>query len=174
MNVDRSNPEELSAAYRAALRAEMVSTVDGTRPARIPRKAKLAGAGVAAIAVLGSGAGFAYSQILDAPVTDHSQARCYSSANYVSGDDFPGTTVAAADTGSAVGRVDSAIDACGAVWRAGILRHGVDGVTRVGGSQAVYPVPQLFGCVMPNGQAAVFPGDGTCGEVGLPAVTPGS
>lgn len=174
MRVNRSNLEEMSAAYRAALRTEMVSTVNGTRPARAPRKAKVAGAGVVVFAVLGSGAAFAYSQISNAPVTDRSQARCYSTAKYVSGADFPGTTVAAVDNGSTAGRVDSATEACAAVWRAGILRQGVDGVVRGDPSRAVYPVPQLFGCVMPNGQAAVFPGDGTCAAVGLPAVTPGS
>ena len=135
------NSEELAPAYAAALRAELISTVASGRTRSVSVKAKAVGVGAVAFAVLGSGAVFAYSQISDGPVTDHSQARCYSSAAYASSDDFPGTSVAAVGSATAAGRVDLAVDACSAVWRAGILRQGIDGVVKSGNADDTsYPV----------------------------------
>lgn len=164
MSADRNTRDEMSSAYQAELRAELISTINGTRAARVPRKAKMAGVGVVAAVVLGSGAGFAYSQISSAPVTDHTQARCYTTtAAGVNGDDFPGTTVAVADGSS----VSDALTACADLWRQGVLRAGGSNA-QAPDPDGTFPVPQLTACVLDNGQAAIVPGTaGTCHSLGL-------
>lgn len=123
---------------------------------------------VATVGVLGGGGAIAYSAISSNSVTDKSMARCYTAADYRSGADFPGTSIAAADSASgAPGAVHSAIDVCAALWRAGYLQWGATEPDR-SPSRSVYPVPALVECVMPNGQGAVFPGTAaTCQKFGL-------
>lgn len=104
-------------------------------------------------------------------VTDKDTARCYSVAERHDGSDFPGMSVAVAHPNSdVVAQVEDAVASCSLVWRDGALEVGKrrpqpyrPGVDR--------PVPPLVGCVLPDGIAAVFPGDTqTCSRLGLPAV----
>jgi hypothetical protein len=125
-------------------------------------------AGIAAL--IGAGSAVAYSQLAPtAPITDKHSARCYSVASYVSGDDFPGTTIAQPDSSTKAGEVGDAVDACTALWRAGILQLGVrTAVVHPGKNQ--YALPPLVGCVLPDGRAAVFPAPaGSCIKLGLQA-----
>ncbi len=163
-----------SLAYRAAFRQELVRTVSAG-PRRRTSRVRAMLAGGLGICVVGGGAAVAYSVISQAPVTDHRMARCYSSDEYVSGPDFPGTSVAEAGTASAPGRVGDAQRACAAVWRVGILRPGVNGATAPPANAGPFPVPDLFVCVLPDGQAAVFPtfpgNTSNCSEFGLPGLS---
>lgn len=164
--------DTMSRAYREALRGELVATADAGSAPRTSRRPRIVAAVAGVVILAASGTAVAYGQLSHAPVTDRSSARCYSSAVYVAGDDFPGTTVAAASQAAGTARVNSAIDACAAVWRAGILRPGRQGVIRkpsLNRTTAVYPVPHLFSCVMADGAAAVFPGRRSCAAVGLPS-----
>jgi hypothetical protein len=99
--------------------------------------------------------------------------RCYSGISTDYGDDFPGTTVAVASSpGSTPADVPpQLVQACAAVWRAGILQLNQ---SQVGGAPAgTYPVPPLVACVLPSGQAAVFPGQpDTCDGLGLAPLEP--
>jgi len=158
-----------SVEKKRALQASFVGSAPQRRPRRRLR-ITLASAGTAI--VLGGGGAIAYSAIATNSVTDESSARCYSVASYSSkgGDDFPGTSISAVDAGDAPGRVTSAIDVCASLWRAGFLQAGVTGQVR-NPTQATYPVPALVGCVMANGQAAVFPGTAAiCSQFGLVAI----
>ena len=101
-------------------------------------------------------------------VTNTSQARCYSVAS-TSGDGHF-TTIAAAGQPGSVARVDHALSVCGDLWRQGFLRTGASGISRPPAGSAAYPVPALVVCTMPDGIAAVFPGDAlTCAKLGMPA-----
>jgi hypothetical protein len=156
-------------AYRSAFRHELVQRISKSQRTAPRSRAKLLAATGVGVCVLGGGATAAYSAISQAHVTDHAVARCYSSDVYVSGDDFPGTTIAEPDSKDGHGSVTSALEGCAAVWRAGILRIGANGATAAPVESNNFPVPHLFACVMPNGQAAVFPGtQETCATLGLP------
>jgi hypothetical protein len=68
--------------------------------------------------------------------------------------------------------VADALASCAAFWRAGILQAGSsEPIVHPGGS--VYAVPALVGCTLPDGSAAIFPGDPeTCAQQGLAAEAP--
>jgi hypothetical protein len=161
------------APRRAALRALLVETASASRPAAPyrPRSRILIG-GVAAITLVGGGGAIALSQLGSSSVSDRQSARCYSEASYSPGDKFPGTTIGQPNSATGSGQVDSAIEVCAALWRAGILQPGVPtAVPRP--DKAAYPVPQLVACVLPDGRAAVFPGaPGLCLQMNLAAATP--
>jgi hypothetical protein len=153
-------------------RALQALFVGPTKPARrLGRKLRITIAGTGAVVVLGGGGALAYSAISANSVSDETSARCYTVAQYsAKGDDFPGTSIAAAGTADAPGRVTSAVDVCASLWRSGFLQPGVPTPVR-NPDQASYPVPALVGCVMADGQAAVFPGTtATCNALGLVAV----
>jgi hypothetical protein len=114
----------------------------------------------------------AFALLQPKPVTDRSQARCYTVATYTSGKSFPGSSIGEASSGSERGRVEDALEVCAAMWRAGILQPGAPrAIVHPGKPQ--YPVPALVGCVLPGGAAAVFPGPpDTCQRLGLPGEAP--
>lgn len=160
-------PRPLPPAVRDA-QSRLLAEIVGRRRPRwrsrfviFPAALVLAGGGVAAAVRASLG-----------EVTDRDTARCYSVAERHDGRDFPGTSVAVAHPDSdVVGQVEDAVATCALVWRDGALEIGKrraqpyrPGVDR--------PVPSLVGCVLPDGSAAVFPGDAqTCSRLGLPAVS---
>lgn len=130
--------------------------------------------GVAGAALVATGGAVAYSVMSSTPVTNKSDARCYTEAKYVKGDNFPGTTIAQASSAGHVGQVDSALDTCRDLWRQGFLELGNPRVNGDTDTTLHHPVPPLVACVMPDGRAAVFPGSVTCSSLGLvpPTVRP--
>jgi hypothetical protein len=121
----------------------------------------------AAVVVVGTGAAaFAVAQYQ--PVTDTTQARCYTTAD-PAGTSY--TTVADASGPGGQSRVRDAVAVCAGLYRQGFLRVGAAGVVRPTGS-GPHSVPRLVACTMSDGAAAVFPGGpATCARLGLPAAT---
>jgi hypothetical protein len=144
-------------------------TGDGRRRGRKP---VLIAAGAAAI-VVGTTAGAIVYVQHSQPVTNKSVARCYTEANLGGGDQFHGTTIAEAGVpGSRAPQVDNAVSVCADLWRQGFLLPGAAGVARQPNTKAHHLVPPLVACVMPDGTAAVFPGNPrTCASLGLPRAT---
>jgi hypothetical protein len=99
-----------------------------------------------------------------APATLPNEVRCYAVASLEFGDNFPGTTTIQSENAT-TGEIDlvlSAVEQCASLWRQGFVVEGV-------GTQ---PVPNLVACVLPEGAAAVFPGeDDTCRQLGLPRLS---
>lgn len=107
-------------------------------------------AAVAAVSLAATGAGV---YIQSSVASDTSQVRCYSQQSRDFGKGFPGTSVALDATGSL-----TPTQQCALVWRDGILRPGLSRPQNPDTSRRG-PVPALQACVLPNGMAAVFPGD---------------
>ena len=134
---------------------------------RRKRRFAVAGAGVAVVLCTSAGA-FAYVQ-QSQPVTNKGEARCYTVASLAGGDHFHGTTIAAAGKPGSTTQVNQAVSVCAALWRQGFLVPGAATVGSPRSGTADRPVPPLAACVMPDGTAAVFPGDSrTCARLGLP------
>ena len=134
----------------------------------------VAGAGVAAVVVVGGVA--AAGSVLSARDADvRNSARCYSAVSSDFGDGFPGTTVgvAAAPGQSAADVPSQVVELCSSVWAAGVFAPGgAQASASAGGKSGTLPtdgpVPVLTACMLPSGEAAVFPGPaGTCGQLGL-------
>jgi hypothetical protein len=171
----RELPAERIDELRAELELFVASELMESRRRRRgwwSRRGTIIGAGIGIVAIGSGGTALALSLIKPAPVTDTSVARCYSVVTRDTGTTFPGTTIAEPSSTEGAGRVLAAVETCSAVWRAGILQLGVrTAVNRPTNSQ--YPVPALVGCTLPDGIAAVFPGDAqTCEQLGLAAELP--
>jgi len=124
--------------------------------------------GIAAIVLLGTGAG-TVAYIHAQPITNKTEARCYTTASLAGGNNFRGTTIAEAAPPGSKGQVDNALSVCAALWRQGILAPGTGPRANSTNTSANHHVPPLVACTMPDGTAAVFPGDGrTCARLGLP------
>lgn len=137
------------------------------------RTAVVAGA---TILTIGGGAAAA-ATILDhlnpEPATVTTSGRCYWEISSNFEDDFPGSTAVAAtrSDGWTPEVVSNLVQMCAAEWRAGALwdDQGENGPQP--SATGDYPIPELVPCVLPNGQAAVFPGDSaTCDRLGLPGL----
>lgn len=127
--------------------------------------------GVAALVLAGGGTAAVALGVLGRDhVTDHSSARCYSKVSKNFGENFPGTTVASpADSRGQDGQIRAPIATCAEAWRVGEMQG-----IRPDQANPPYLVPDLVGCVLPGGSAAVFPGPATtCHELGLPDALPG-
>jgi hypothetical protein len=129
----------------------------------------------ATVIALGGGAAAAavVYQLAPQHATVSSHGRCYWQVSDEFGDDFPGTTAAtdADDKGWTPDVVATLVDGCAAIWRAGAFQEGKPGIRSEVRSAGDYPVPPLVACVLPGGEAAVFPGDpATCADLGLPAL----
>lgn len=99
---------------------------------------------------------------------DRSLVRCYTTTELGRGDDFSGTSMSVGDNHGLV-PVERALEACGDLWRQGVLTRGA--AQPSGPRPTDVPVPELVGCVDPDGFAAVFPGGGgLCTSLGLPAL----
>lgn len=99
-------------------------------------------------------------------------ARCYSEVSSNFSSSFPGTevTIAPLIVGSTNTDVPSqVISLCSASWRLGFARPAPGAPASSGNN----PVPSLIACVLPSGEAAVFPGDAaTCTKLGLSLMSP--
>jgi hypothetical protein len=169
----------------AARRAADMSLLAGiaASPGRQPRISRRGWttAAVAACAVAACGTASAIVFLPAQPARVHDSARCYLRASTDFGDSFPGTTIAMAiavphgqpppSKPPAVNVPAQAISVCGALWRQGFLRPGAARIARPAPGTHD-PVPPLVACVLPSGQAAVFPGTThTCARLGLPPMT---
>ena len=160
-------PAREYASARATATEQMLADVvaGSNAPAGHRRKAVtwVAGAAVVGVAV----AGAAVAREAFAPAPDRSLARCHTTADPGRGDNFAGSSVAAADANGVVA-IDRAIESCADLWRQGMFTLGSDhrvGEPNPAGSAAV---PPLVGCVDPDGVAAVFPGGkNLCTSLGL-------
>jgi len=147
----------------ATLVREHPSRRGGRKPALL--------AGAAAVVIGTSAGAIAYVQ-QSQPVANKGEARCYTVASLAGGDNFHGTTIAAAGTPGSRAQVNLAVSVCAALWRQGFLQPGAAGIARPRGTTGRHRVPPLIACVMPDGTAAVFPGDSrTCANLGLPRAT---
>jgi len=152
---------------RTAMRHQLEAQVTRGRH----RRPLLIAASAAIVAVGTSAGAYAYVQH-SSPVTDKSEARCYTVASLSSGPESFTTIAQATPAGSTrPARVDNALSVCGALWRQGILRPGPQGASGsiTPGQAGALPVPPLTACVLPDGTAAVFPGThSTCATLHLP------
>lgn len=157
-------------AERARAARSQLEQIVATRRGTARRRAGLvACAGV--VVVLGTSAGAVAYVRASAPVTYKTEARCYTVASLAGGDNFRGTTVADAARPGSTAAVDDALSVCAALFRQGFLRVGAAGMPPPGPGigKPDHRVPRLTECVLPDGTAAVFPGNaGTCQRLGLP------
>jgi hypothetical protein len=131
------------------------------------RASALLAAALTAVAILAAGGtALAREYFGSAPVTDRHTARCYSTVSRDVGPDFDGATVGAPHPSTGGDDVVAPLAACAEAWRLGVMTH-----VRPDRAHPPYPVPDLVGCVLPSGIAAVFPGSvHTCRHLGLPVV----
>ncbi len=123
-------------------------------------------AGASALLIGGTAAAYVAFKPATVPVAD--ETRCYTKASLEGDKDFFGTTVSQAWSADGTRSAASAVEACSAVWRQGLLQLGSK---QVGGPDTGtdHPIPPLMACALDNGVAAVFPGDEqTCARLGLP------
>ncbi len=136
------------------------------------RTAVVAGA---AVLTIGGGAAAATTIIeYFKPATVTTSGRCYWEVSRNFDNDFPGSTAANATRSSdgwTPDVVSNLVEMCAAEWRAGALWQDRGDPTPEPSPTGEYPIPELVPCVLPNGQAAVFPGDSaTCNQLGLPGL----
>ena len=150
----------------------------GTRLASTRRRGTVIA--LAAVGFTGVTAAAAYTVLKPEAATVTDSARCYATVSTARGDSFPGTTISVAPP---VGQPrpstpEQAISICAVLWQRGFLTpagfrapevpRGPDGLP-----PATNPVPPLVACVLPGGQAAVYPGPETvCDQLGLPLLAP--
>jgi hypothetical protein len=101
-------------------------------------------------------------------VTNTETAYCYGSAS-LSEDN--GNRMEFATQGTAEAPRDAAasgVDICAAYWRSGVFQFGKPPDINAVPTGNAYSVPPLVACVLPSGQAGIFPGDDTtCESLGL-------
>jgi hypothetical protein len=154
---------------------ELLRALASSEGGRAPRRARrgVVVAGFAGMTLLAAGGVAAAGALLAAqPATDRSVGRCYSVISSNFGDDFPGSSMSnAARPGQTAPELPPvALENCAAVWRAGALS--APGTQPVPDAAGEYPVPPLVACVLPSGEAAVFPGPpSTCASLGIPELS---
>jgi hypothetical protein len=163
----RTLPENRAAAMRRQLVAEVVG-----QPRRRRRRLLFAAGGVLVVAGA-TAAGYAFVPHSQ-PVTDKGSARCYTVASLSAGpQSFTSIGVATEVNSGRPGQVTDALGTCASLWSQGFLRAGPQGAgvpTARPSPGADNPVPPLVVCVLPDGTAAVFPGDkSTCAALSLPS-----
>ena len=145
-----------------------------SRPRRRTVRRKLAMVGIAVgLGLTGTAAAATIVHLTSAPVTETDLARCYAVDSLAGGNDFRGTSVAAAGSIGSHAQVTNALSACTLIWQDGLMAPGA-GAKMTPSERAHlnpdHPVPHLVVCVLPSGVAAVFPGNKeTCQTLGLPA-----
>ena len=154
----------------AAVRRLLESEVSRSRR---PRKRLLITVGATLVAAGAGAAGYAYTAHT-APVTDKSEASCYTVASLSAGPESFTQVGEATRAGSPTrAQVDNALSVCADFWRQGILSPGPDGARGLPNPAGRHPVPSLVACVLPDGTAAVFPGTrSTCAALNLPNAVP--
>jgi hypothetical protein len=160
----RTLPED----RRAAMRHQLTAVVAGSHHRRRPLAIAASAVVVAAATSAGAYAYVQHSQ----PVTDKSEARCYTVASLSAGPESYATIAQATMAGSPrPAQVANAVSICAALWRQGFLHSGPQGARgrATPGPAGSGQVPPLVACVLPDGTAAVFPGTApTCATLGLP------
>ncbi len=160
------HPATLPARRRGPAREQLETVVRSSPQHRTWRRpVVLAGASGALVVCTGMAA-IAY--VKSEPVTNKTDARCYTIASLDNGNDY--TTIAqAARPGAPDGRVTDALAVCATLYRQGYLRPGIPGMVPQPNTTITHKVPRLIACTMPDGKAAIFPGrPGTCAKLGLP------
>ncbi|HEX9032217.1 MAG TPA: hypothetical protein VF834_10260 [Streptosporangiaceae bacterium] len=155
----------LPARRRKAARRQLEDVVrrSGARSGRRHGKPAAVVAGAAAMVLATGAAAFAIASYQ--PLTNKSQARCYTVADATDG---YYTMVFAPGTLGGRSEVRRAHDACAALYQQGFLRVGAN--ERAKSSTGSHRIPALVVCTLHDGSAAVFPGSpGTCANLGLPA-----
>lgn len=161
-----------SARWDADIRM-LAAVTDGTgaRAANVRWKRRIVVASASTALLLGSG-GVAVALVHRAAQLASVQniGRCYVEASSDFTEGFPGSSVsnASSNTGEEGSAVPSTLmDECATLWRLGVLQADQSRRDAVPGTN--FPVPDLVACVLPNGQAAIFPGNSsTCAGLGLP------
>lgn len=158
---------------RGAMRQQLETLVAEHTGRRHRRKPAFIAIGAAVVLSTSAGA-FVYVQHSQ-PVTNKSEARCYAVASLAGGDQSYSTIAEAIPAGAPPGskaQVDHAVSVCAALWRQGFILPGADRVAPPRNTTANHRIPPLIACVMPDGTAAVFPGNSrTCANLGLPKAT---
>jgi hypothetical protein len=154
---------ELPAGRRTAARLQLEQVV--ARSAQSARRSKSAVIAAGAVAVVVGAGAAAYAVAGFQPVTDKTQARCYTVADNGSS---RFTTVAAAGRSGSTAQVQDALSICAALFRQGFLTAGGPGINRHADGKPDHPVPRLAICTMRDATASVFPGSAsTCARLGL-------
>ena len=159
---------------RRAADQEMLRTLVVSDHARTPRRTRRVAvvSVIVGLGVVAAGGAAAAGVLLAAkPATDRDTGRCYNTISTNFGDDFPGTSMsnAARPGGTEPELPPVAVENCAAVWRAGAMT--APGSHPSPNAAGEYLVPPLVACVLPSGQAAVFPGPpSTCASLGLSAL----
>jgi len=166
-------PQRRAEAEKKLLRELTASTAS---PSVRRRRVLVVGA-FAAVALGGASAAAAYTVLAPERATQRDSARCYTQVSSDTGDGFPGTTIAIAQEVGGPPKQDvppEAVQVCAVLWRQGFLTEAGPTAPPDGGPPSDHPVPELVACVLPSGEAAVFPGDAqTCSELGLPSLGEG-
>ena len=171
-----SVPEHRRSADKQLL-AELVSSQSGApkAPLRwVPHTVRgVIVAGLVVCTIVGGGAAAAVLLRPQNP-TVRNEARCYTKVSTDFSASFPGSTITILrpNGGGYADVPDAVIAACASGWRQGGLgqpRPGPNSPPPTG----QFPVPALVACVLPDGEAAVFPGGPkTCEQLGLPRMSP--
>jgi hypothetical protein len=178
---DRLEPRaDRAAADKAVLARVMAEPCrDRTRPGMPRHRPRLSGrlivVGALAAGVLAGGTAVAAVLLTPQRPTVFDQARCYSEPSNDFSAEFPGTSITMATGVGQSGTLDvpdEALGVCSAAWQQGLLVYGSPGALPKPG-RSDNPVPPLAVCVLPSGEAAVFPGGSdTCSSLGLPPMAP--
>jgi hypothetical protein len=166
----RPIPAPRRSADEAMLRAKVVANHGQAPTRRRPRFVTVAVVGILGVIAVG-GVAAAGAFLAPKPATDRGTGRCYSTISSDFGDHFPGSSMgnAAPPGGAAPALPPLAIADCAASWRAGAMTF--PGTHPSPNAAGDYPVPPLVACVLPSGEAAVFPGPpSTCASLGLPTL----
>lgn len=167
----RRVPLHRAEAEKQLLR-ELTASI-ASQPVRHRRRVFVVGA-FAAVGLAGASAAAAYTVLAPERATQRDSARCYTEVSSDTGDGFPGTTIAIAQSveGPPPDVPPKALQVCADLWRQGLLTNAP--FPPDGQPPADRPVPELVACVLPSGQTAVFPGDAqTCSNLGFPLLSEG-
>lgn len=139
-----------------------------SRTNRISRRRASFLAVVLALAISG-GTAAAVTLLSPQNPTVRASGRCYARVSSNFARTFPGGSVSVlepnrSDTADVPSQI---ISACAALWRQGAIGQPSQGPDSSRSSQE-FPVPPLVACVLPNGEAAVFPGsENICIRLGI-------
>jgi hypothetical protein len=144
-----------------------------TGPGRGRRRVIVAGG---ALVVAGAVAAAGVVAVNSREASDRNSVQCHTTLDVGSGDDFAGSSIALARSGSGPEAgpipIDDAVGSCRIPWSQGVLRLGE--ARPFGPSETPFPVPHLIGCVNSKGVAAVFPSSNpaVCDSLGLDRLSP--
>jgi hypothetical protein len=146
-----------------------------TGSARVSRRRLLVVGSLVGVPVLVGATAAAVELLPSRAASVHDSGRCYSMVSTDFGDDFPGSSMSVANQPGQPPADTSRglVDGCTTLWRGGGLRLG-DPQAGDYSETANLPVPPLVACVLPSGEAAVFPGPAsTCATLGLAPLATG-